>query len=217
MALEPKTISAEEAPNEELISMTRRFWVSLALTLPVLLLAMGEMLGIVRGLSPRVIEWIQLVLTTPVVLWGGWPFFERGWFSIVHLQLNMFTLIAIGTGTAYVYSIAATLAPAAFPAGFRSAGGEVPVYFEAAAVITTLVLLGQVLELRARSRTSAAIRGLLQLAPKTARRVSRRWRRSRTFRWNKSCTATACAFGPANACPSTAWCSKARVRWTSRC
>jgi len=172
MALEPKTISAEEAPNEELISMSRRFWVSVALTLPVLLLAMGGMLGIVRGLSPRAIELIQFVLTTPVVLWGGWPFFERGWFSIVHLQLNMFTLIAIGTGTAYVYSIAATLAPGAFPAGFRSAGGEVPVYFEAAAVITTLVLLGQVLELRARSRTSAAIRGLLQLAPKTARRLS---------------------------------------------
>ncbi len=172
MALEPKTISAEEAPNEELISMTRRFWVSLALTLPVLLLAMGEMLGIGRGLSPRTIELIQLGLTTPVVLWGGWPFFERGWFSIVHLQLNMFTLIAVGTGTAYVYSIAATLAPGAFPAGFRSASGEVPVYFEAAAVITTLVLLGQVLELRARSRTSAAIRGLLRLTPKTARRLS---------------------------------------------
>jgi Cu+-exporting ATPase len=172
MALEPKAISAEEAPNGELISMTRRFWVSVALTLPVLFLAMGEMLGIVRGLSPRAIELIQLVLTTPVVLWGGWPFFERGWFSIVHLQLNMFTLIAIGTGTAYVYSIAATLAPGAFPASFRSASGEVPVYFEAAAVITTLVLLGQVLELRARSRTSAAIRGLLQLAPKTARRLS---------------------------------------------
>ncbi len=172
MALEPKTISAEEEPNEELISMTRRFWVSLALTLPVLLLAMGEMLGIVRGLSPRAIELIQLVLATPVVFWGGWPFFERGWFSIVHLQLNMFTLIAVGTGTAYVYSIAATLAPGAFPAGFRSASGEVPVYFEAAAVITTLVLVGQVLELRARSRTSAAIRGLLQLAPKTARRLS---------------------------------------------
>jgi Cu+-exporting ATPase len=172
MALEPKAISAEEAPNEELISMTRRFWFSLALTLPVLLLAMGEMLGIVRGLSPRTMELIQLVLTTPVVLWGGWPFFERGWFSIVHLQLNMFTLIAIGTGTAYVFSIAATLAPGAFPAGFRSASGEVPVYFEAAAVITTLVLLGQVLELRVRSRTSAAIRGLLQLAPKTARRLS---------------------------------------------
>ena len=171
MALEPKAISAEEAPNEEFISMTRRLWVSVALTLPVLILAMGEMLGIGRGFSPRAIELIQLVLTTPVVLWGGGPFFERGWFSIVHLQLNMFTLVAVGTGTAYVYSIAATLAPAVFPAGFRSAGGEVPVYFEAAAVITALVLLGQVLELRARSRTSAAIRGLLQLAPKTARRV----------------------------------------------
>jgi P-type Cu+ transporter len=172
MALEPREISAEEAPNEELISMTRRFWISVALTLPVLLLAMGEMAGIGRGLSPRVIELVQLALSTPVVLWGGWPFFERGWFSIVHLQLNMFTLIAIGTGTAYAYSIAATLAPGAFPAGFRSSGGEVPVYFEAAAVITVLVLLGQVLELRARSRTSAAIRGLLKLSPKMARRLS---------------------------------------------
>jgi Cu+-exporting ATPase len=172
MALEPVAITAEEAPNEELLSMTRRFWVCLVLTAPVLLLAMGEMAGIGRGLSPRAIEWIQFVLATPVVLWGGAPFFERGWFSIVHLQLNMFTLIAIGTGTAYVYSIAATLAPAAFPASFRMASGEVPVYFEAAAVITTLVLLGQVLELRARSRTSAAIRGLLRLTPKTARRLS---------------------------------------------
>ena len=172
MALEPTAITVEEAPNEELISMSRRFWVSVVLTLPVLLLAMGEMVGIGRGLSPRAIEWIQLALASPVVLWGGAPFFERGWQSIVRMQLNMFTLIAIGTGTAYVYSIAATLAPGAFPASFRMASGEVPVYFEAAAVITTLVLLGQVLELRARSRTSAAIRGLLQLAPKTARRLS---------------------------------------------
>ena len=172
MALEPLAITAEEAPNEELISMTRRFWACLALTAPVLLLAIGEMVGIGRGLSPRTVQWIQLVLATPVVLWGGAPFFARGWFSIVRMQLNMFTLIAIGTGTAYLYSIAATLVPDAFPASFRMASGEVPVYFEAAAVITTLVLLGQVLELRARSRTSAAIRGLLQLAPKTARRLS---------------------------------------------
>jgi len=172
MALEPRAISAEEEPNEELISMTRRFWVSVVLTAPVLLLAMGETLGSGGWFSPGSREWLELVLTTPVVLWGGWPFFERGWFSMVRMQLNMFTLIAVGTGTAYVYSIIATLAPAAFPAGFRSPGGDVPVYFESAAVITTLVLLGQVLELRARSHTSAAIRGLLQLAPKTARLVT---------------------------------------------
>jgi Cu+-exporting ATPase len=172
MALEPVSVSAEEAPNEELMSMAKRFWMSGALTAPVLLLAMGEAFGVGRVLSPRTIELLQFALATPVVLWGGWPFFERGWFSIIRLKLNMFTLIAIGTGTAYIYSIAATLFPDLFPAGFRSASGQVPVYFEAAAVITTLVLLGQVLELRARSRTSAAIRGLLQLSPKTARRVA---------------------------------------------
>jgi P-type Cu+ transporter len=175
MALEPATMTAEEGPSEELISMTRRFWVCVALSLPLLLIAMGEMVGsmaVARMLSPTVKGWVELLLATPVVLWGGWPFFERGWSSIVTRRLNMFTLVAIGTGAAYGYSVLAVLAPRIFPAAFRAASGEVPVYFEAAAVITTLVLLGQVLELRARSRTSQAIRGLLGLAPKTARLIT---------------------------------------------
>jgi len=171
MALEPRAISAEELPNEELIYMTRRFWISLALTLPLLFLAMAEPLT--RGaLSLRESEWIQFVLATPVVVWGGQPFFERGWASIIARQWNMFTLISIGAGTAYAYSVLATLAPGIFPPAFRGEGGNVPVYFEAAAVIVTLVLLGQVLELRARSHTSKALRSLLALAPNTARRLS---------------------------------------------
>ena len=175
MALEPMIVTAEEAPNEELISMTKRFWVSVALAVPLLLMSMGEMLGggFDHGSAWMLAKnWIELGLATPVVLWAGWPFFERGWKSIVLRQFNMFTLIAIGTGTAYVYSILATVAPGMFPKAFRGHGGQVAVYFEAAAVITALVLLGQVLELRARSRTSNAIRGLLGLSPKTARRVA---------------------------------------------
>ena len=172
MALEPRAVSAEEAPNDELISMTRRFWFSVAATVPLLLVAMaGSLLpaASATGLfSLRGREWLELVLATPVVLWAGAPFFERGWTSLVTRQWNMFTLIAIGTGTAYAYSVLATVAPSIFPAAFRGAGGEVPVYFEAAAVIVTLVLLGQVLELRARSRTSKALRSLLRLSPATA-------------------------------------------------
>src|SRR5713101_5064229 len=173
MALEPRTISAEEEENPELRNMTRRFWVSTVLTLPLLASVMGDMLPgqpLRHLVSPRVAAWAQLVLATPVVLWGGWPFFVRGWQSLVHRSLNMFTLIALGTGLAYAYSVAATLAPGLFPAAFRM-HGEVGLYFEAAAVITVLVLLGQVLELRARSQTSGAIRALLGLAPRTARRV----------------------------------------------
>jgi Cu+-exporting ATPase len=165
MALEPRTITIEEQPNPELTDMQRRFWISLALTLPIFALAMGEMFGL------RSMIGAQAILSTPVVLWGGWPFFVRGWESIARMKLNMFTLIAIGTGTAYLYSVIASLFPDLLPAAFRAHGGEVPVYFEAAAVITTLVLLGQVLELRARSRTSSAIRALLEQAPKTARRI----------------------------------------------
>jgi len=176
MALEPRVISAAaEAPNLELISMTRRFWGSVVLTAPLLLAGMAEMLGagaVVRGISMAARGWIELALATPVVLWGGWPFFERGWQSIVRRQLNMFTLIAVGTGAAYAYSVPATLVPGVFPASFREPGAGVPVYFEAAAVITTLVLLGQVLELRARSQTSSAIRDLLNLSPKRARRLA---------------------------------------------
>jgi P-type Cu+ transporter len=174
MALEPRTVSMAEEANPELIDMTRRFWISLGLTLPLLVMAMAEMIlgeQVSHVLSGRLFTWVQLALATPVVLWGGWPFFERGWASLVNRSLNMFTLIAIGVGTAYGYSVVATLFPDIFPHAFRGHGGEPAVYFEAAAVITTLVLLGQVLELRARSQTSSAIKALLSLAPKTARRL----------------------------------------------
>jgi P-type Cu+ transporter len=174
MALEPRVVTLEEEENPELKDMKRRFWVSVALTLPVLFLAMSEMIPgqpIQRAFSPRLLTFIQFALATPVVLWGGWPFFQRGWASIVNRSPNMFTLIAIGTGAAWLYSVIATFLPDIFPASFRGHSGEVAVYFEAAAVITTLVLLGQVLELRARSQTSSAIKMLLGLAPKTARIV----------------------------------------------
>jgi Cu+-exporting ATPase len=174
MALEPRAVSAVEEPNPELVDMTRRFRIALVLTVPLLLVAMAEMIPgrpLAELLASRASSWSQLLLATPVVLWCGWPFFERGWASIVNRSLNMFTLIAVGTGTAYAHSVVATVAPGIFPASFRGAGGEVPVYFEAAAAITTLVLLGQVLELRARSRTGSAIRALLGLAPRTARLV----------------------------------------------
>jgi Cu+-exporting ATPase len=173
MALEPRTVTTEEA-NPELEDMTRRFWVSLALSAPLLFMAMAEMVvgtPVSHLVSGRLLTWLQLVLATPVVLWGGWPFFQRGWASIVNRSLNMFTLIAIGTGTAYGYSVVATLFPDLLPEAFRGHGGEPVVYFEAAAIITTLVLLGQVLELRARSQTSSAIKALLGLAPKSARRL----------------------------------------------
>src|SRR5437016_1736906 len=172
MALEPRTVTAEDQPNPELTAMSRRFWTSLALIAPVLLLGMSDMVPTLAPLLSRRAEtWIELVLSTPVVVWGGWPFFERGWASIVNRSPNMFTLISIGTGTAYFYSLVAALFPGIFPPTFRGPDGEVAVYFEAAAAITTLVLLGQVLELRARSRTSSAIKALLGLAPKTARVV----------------------------------------------
>ena len=172
MALEPRTVTGGEERNEELEDMTRRFKIGLVLTVPLLLLAMSDLIPgqpIQHAVSMRLLTLVQLVLATPVVLWGGWPFFQRGWASIVNLSLNMFTLIAIGTGVAYWYSVVATFFPQIFPASFRGHGGEVGVYFETSAVITVLVLLGQVLELRARSQTSSAIRALLGLAPKTAR------------------------------------------------
>jgi len=172
MALEPRTAAVEEEANPELVDMTRRFWVSVVLSIPVLFLAMSEAIPgqpVQKSFSATFLVWTQFVLATPVVLWGGWIFFQRGWASIVNRSLNMFTLIAIGVGTAYVYSAIATLLPGIFPESFRGHGGQVAVYFEAAAVITALVLLGQVLELRARSRTSSAIKQLLGLAPKTAR------------------------------------------------
>jgi Cu+-exporting ATPase len=174
MALEPMEISAEEEENPELRDMQRRFRASLVFTLPVFLVAMSEMLPgapLQTALAPAVLVWAQLLLSTPVVLWGGLPFFVRGWASLRTRQLNMFSLISLGTAAAYGYSIVAALAPGLFPSSFRGPEGTVPVYFEAAAVIVTLVLLGQVLELRARGRAGAAIRALLGLAPKTARRV----------------------------------------------
>ncbi len=172
MALEPRTVAAGEASNPELDGMTRRFWISVALTVPVLVLGMPHMISEIQHILPgRAVVWIELALSTPVVLWGGWPFFDRGWKSVVNRSPNMFTLIAVGTGTAYFYSLVATVVPGIFPSAFRDSHGNVAVYFEAAAAITTLVLLGQVLELRARSRTSSAIRALLGLAPKTARKI----------------------------------------------
>jgi Cu+-exporting ATPase len=186
MALEPRTVTLEE-DNPELRDMTRRFWISLALTAPLLAIAMGSMLwphALMDGISVHrgdhevvtpwssILPWLELLLATPVVLWGGWPFFQRGWTSIVSRSTNMFTLIAMGTGVAYVYSVVATLFPQIFPASFRTMGDGPDVYFEAAAAIVTLVLLGQVLELRARSQTSSAIRALLDLSPKMARLIS---------------------------------------------
>lgn len=172
MALEPVTVTADTGPSPELADMTRRLWVALALAVPVLALAMGrDLFPRLDGLvSPEASTWAQLVLATPVVLWAGWPFFERGWTSLRTLRLNMFTLIAMGTGVAWLFSVVATAAPGIFPASFRM-DGAVSVYFEAAAVITVLVILGQVLELRAREQTSGAIRALLDLTPKTARRL----------------------------------------------
>src|SRR5579859_6094441 len=172
MALEPDVVSLDAAPNPELADMTRRFWIGAALSVPPVVLEMGGHLTGGHGLIGQTLSnWIQLVFATPVVLWAGWPFFVRGWQSLVTRNLNMFTLIAMGTGVAYVYSLIGTLVPPAFPATFRGHDGAVAVYFEAAAVITVLVLLGQVLELRAREATSGAIKALLKLAPKTARRV----------------------------------------------
>jgi len=175
MALEPRDVSGEEQENHELTDMSRRFWVSTALSIPVFILAMGHDLtpGLIAGdFFTHWLQWIEFALATPVVWWGGWPFFQRGWRSIINRNLNMFTLIALGIGVAWGYSVAATFAPDIFPPTLRNPDGRVAVYFEAAAVITALVLLGQVLELRARSRTNQAIRMLLELAPKTARRVA---------------------------------------------
>jgi Cu+-exporting ATPase len=172
MGLEPEEASLEEGPSEELRDMSRRFWVGLVLTLPVFVLEMGgHLVGLDRFLSPQLSNWIQLALATPVVLWCGWPFFLRGWKSVLSRNLNMFTLIAMGTGVSLLYSLVATLAPQVFPDAFRQADGSVAVYFEAAAVIVVLVLLGQILELRAREKTSGAIKELLDLAPATARRL----------------------------------------------
>ena len=174
MALEPRTATVGDEENAELVDMRRRFWISVALTIPLVAVAMGEHLPghpLARIATMSTLGWLQLVLATPVVMWGGWPFFVRGWQSVVHRSLNMFTLIGLGVGVSYLYSLVAKLFPGIFPPSFRMEGGEVAVYFEAAASIVTLVLLGQVLELKARSRTGAAVKALLGLAPKTARRL----------------------------------------------
>ena len=174
MALEPSIAAAEEHENPDLGNMRRRLWVGAVLTVPVLAAAMSDILPgapLERFIAPRTLTWIELALATPVVLWGGWPFFVRGWQSIVNRSLNMFTLVGLGVAVAYFYSVVAVLVPKIFPSSFRDAGGQIPVYFEAASVITTLVLLGQVLELKARNQTGAAIRALLGLVPKTARLI----------------------------------------------
>ncbi|MFZ1413296.1 MAG: heavy metal translocating P-type ATPase [Defluviicoccus sp.] len=172
MALEPLVATADTGPSAEFVDMTRRLWIGLVLTVPVFLLEMGgHLTGLTHVIGQQTSNWLQLVLATPVVLWAGWPFFVRGWRSIVTRQLNMFTLIALGTGAAWIYSMAATLAPGLFPPALRGPDGAIAAYFEAAAVITVLVLLGQVLELKARERTSGAIRALLDLTPKAARRL----------------------------------------------
>jgi len=218
MALEPRTVTGEEEANPELVDMTRRFWISLVLTVPLLVLAMSEMIPgrpVQHALSTRLLTWMQFVFATPVILWSGRPFFQRGWASIVNRNLNMFTLIAIGTGTAYLYSVIATLFPNLFPPSFRTHSGEVAVYFEAAAVITTLVLLGQVLELRARSQTSSAIKALLGLAPKTAR-VLRGMEPKTISLWSTSSQATGSGCAQERKCRSMGSSSKGRVRWTSQ-
>ena len=206
MALEPVTATADSGPSPELADMTRRFWIGLALTVPVLVLGMGgELLPSLHDyISERASTWVQLVLATPVVLWAGWPFFVRGWTSVRTMKLNMFTLIAMGTGVAWVYSVVATVAPGIFPDSFRSMGGTVDVYFEAAAVITVLVLLGQVLELRAREKTSGAIKALLDLTPKTAHRLDCRWLQKRRSPSTSYSSATGCGSGRESRCPSTA-------------
>jgi P-type Cu+ transporter len=174
MALEPRDVVANET-NPELVDMTRRFWIGVALTLPLLAVMVSDILPahpLQHLLAGRLLGWLEFAIATPVVLWAGWPFFERGWESMVHRSPNMFTLIAIGAGSAYLYSVVAVVAPGIFPATFRDMSGNLGLYFEAASVITMLVLLGQVLELKARSQTSSAIKALLGLAPKTARRIS---------------------------------------------
>lgn len=172
MSLEPEEVSLDDGPSEELAYMTRRFWIGLALTLPVFLIEMGgHLFNIDHIVSPQTSNWIQLVLATPVVVWCGLPFFVRGWKSVLSRNLNMFTLIAIGTGVSLLYSLVATLAPQIFPDAFHADDGSVAVYFEASAVIVVLVLLGQVLELQAREKTSGAIKALLDLSPATARKL----------------------------------------------
>jgi P-type Cu+ transporter len=215
MALEPLLVTADSGPNPELVDMSRRFWIGLALTLPVFALEMGQHALGLQLLAQQLSNWIQFALATPVVLWAGWPFFVRGWQSVVTRNLNMFTLIAMGTGVAWIYSVVAAFLPGIFPDAFRDHHGSVAVYFEAAAVITVLVLLGQVLELRARDHTSGAIKALLNLAPKTARRLNEDGSEEEVPLDSVE-PASACACAPARKSRSTAKCWKAAPRSTSR-
>ena len=218
MALEPRTVTLEEGPNPELVVMSRRFWVGLALSLPIFLLAMGDMLPgkpLHHLLSMTAMNWVQLALATPVVFWCGWPFFERAWSSVIHRSPNMFTLIALGVGSAYLYSLVATVAPERFPEGFRASSGAVMPYFDTAVVVTVLILLGQVLEMKARGQTSGAIKRLLGLAPKTAR-ASRPTGLKKRRRSTRSGSATCCAFGPAKRFRPTVSLWRAAVQRTSR-
>ena len=205
MTLEPMTFGVgDEEERHEVNSLSRKFWIALVLTIPVLILAMGHAIpGLhIDTIVPRQIgKWIEFGLTTPVVLWAGGFFFTRAWQSIVNRSLNMFTLIAVGVGAAYVYSVVAVIAPGIFPESFRR-HGEVDLYFEAAAVITTLVLLGQLIEAKARSRTGQAIKALLSLSAKNAHRVRNSVRKKR-FRWTQFKKATCCVCGPGKRCPST--------------
>ena len=201
------------------IDMTRRFWVAVVLTIPVFALGMSDLIPgqpLQRLIPMSTLAWVQLVLATPVVLWAGWPFFVRAWQSIVNRSLNMFTLIGLGVAVGYVFSVIAVSLPGIFPASFRDHHGNVPVYFEAAAVITTLVLLGQVLELRARSQTGKAIKALLGLAPKTARRISRRWTRGRRSVGPCACRRSSARASGREEYRSMVWCLKVRVLSTSR-
>ena len=190
------TITAADEPNRELVDMSQRFWLSLALSLPLFLIAMTDMLPshpLEHWVGSTTLLWLQFALATPVVLWWGWPIFERGWQSIVHRSLNMFTLIAIGTAAAYGFSVIATIAPQWFPESLHNHGGQIGVYFESAAVIITLVLLGQVLELRARGQTSSAIRALYGTRPENGTANRSRWQRTR-------CAAGQCPAGQHVAC-----------------
>jgi len=206
MALEPEIASADAGPNPELADFTRRFWIGAALTIPVFALEMGgHLTGLTHAIGQQTSSWLQFLFATPVVLWAGWPLLERGWASVRNRSLNMFTLIALGVGVAYLYSLVATFAPALFPPTFRIMDRAVAVYFEAAAVITVLVLLGQVLELRARESTGGAIRALLDLAPKL-RVVSAPTARKRRSGSIRSAWATASVSAQAR-----------RSRWTARC
>jgi Cu+-exporting ATPase len=218
MALEPMLPAAGEATNPELRDMTRRFLVGVALSLALLVMAMADHIAkpaLDALIAPRVAVWIQLAVATPVVLWGGWPFFRRGWESLVNRRLNMFSLIALGTGVAYFYSLVAALAPGIFPPSFHTPEGGVALYFEAAAVIVTLVLLGQVLELRGRSQTGSAIRALLDLAPKQARLV-RDDGSEADLALEEVVPGNRLRFARAKKCLSTASCSTGTARSTSR-